>query len=66
MNVCLRQTNKKNKKVCVTSHTVECFMITRNMHAHLCLAPVCRLRTHVINAGAGEVRVARVTFVNLL
>ena len=40
--------------------------ITRNTHAHLCLAPVCRLRARVIYAGASEAHVARVTFVNLL
>ena len=41
-------------------------LCTRNTHAHLCLAPVRRLRTRVINADAGEACVARVTFANLL
>ena len=35
---------------------------TRNMHVHLCLAPVRRLCARVIYAGAGEARVACVTF----
>ena len=39
-----------------------CYIFTRNTYAHLCLAPVRRLRARVINAGAGEARVARVTF----
>jgi len=40
--------------------------ITRNTHAHLCLAPVHRLHARVIYMGAGEVHVARITFVKLL
>ena len=35
---------------------------TRNMHAHLCLAPVRRLCARASYAGSGEARVARVTF----
>ena len=36
--------------------------LTRNTHAHLCLVPVCRLCARITYAGAGEVRVACVTF----
>ena len=39
---------------------------TRNTHAHLCLAPVRRLRARVLYASVVEARVARVTFANLL
>ena len=39
--------------------------ITRNTHAHLCIAPVCRLcaRSRCAYAVAGEARVARIRFV---
>jgi len=37
------------------------FALTRNTHVHLCLAPLHRL-CRVSYAGAGEARVARVTF----
>ena len=43
--------------LCVSMHAnacrwFVCILITRNTHAHLCLAPVCRLCVHIIYAYA--------------